>query len=85
MSSRNPNHDHLISRNFLILLGNIVIFYNKAIVVVGFLFIFIRCQDDKVFVKITVDVVDHRELLFILIFLIFLIMMMMIIMCILFS
>ena len=85
MSSRNPNHDHLISRNFLILLGNIVI-YNKAIVVVGFLFIFIRCQDDKVFVKITVDVVDHRELLFILIFLIFLIMMMMmIIMCILFS
>ena len=85
MSSRNPNHDHLISRNFLILLGNIVI-YNKAIVVVGFLFIFIRRQDDKVFVKITVDVVDHRELLFILIFLIFLIMMMMmIIMCILFS
>ena len=84
MSSRNPNHDHLISRNFLILLGNIVIFYNKAIVVVRFLFIFIRRQDDKVFVKITVDVVDHRELLFILIFLIFLIMMMMI-MCILFS
>ena len=83
MSSRNPNHDQLISRNFLILLGNIVI-YNKAIVV-GFLFIFIRRQDDKVFVKITVDVVDHRELLFILIFLIFLIMMMMIIMCILFS